>query len=143
MCFIKGTNEEMHIVAKEDITCYKVIIHNDFGYESMYQHFSYELGRDYGYELDGGLLHRFDDVYETLNSGVFHSYITKDEPPVARELDAIRKKRMYGLYESSGLAITACLVECVIPKGSVYWKNTGYGEYASNKIRLVKVIQEV
>lgn len=142
MCFIKGLGKEnwVHKVAETDITCYKVVLGvGSDEFNSYYYQFRYKLGVDYRSDnIDEYKINLYDRC-ETIGDGLFHSYIVNNRKVVLKPTMVDRFicwKR--GLYSSDW---KLCLVECVIPKGSYYWGNVQYNEYASTGIRIVRVIE--
>lgn len=132
MCFTKFEFDLKHSYADADIECFKVLI-GGFGedgkeYRSPYHFYPYRLG-----ELSETGIRMADviwlDSQRVLNDGVFHSYQGFAK---AYQLYSEVRGRCGKLHD-------ACIVRCIIPRGSVVWAN--YTEYASDRIKLVEVIR--
>ena len=105
------TKQKKVKIAKEDITCYKVI--NPDMTSWFHTEFKWELGKLYETEMD------FCPVYKTV-SQAFHSYKTLQD-------------LMHGYFQS----LSPCMmVKCTIPKGSEYYLGIQdeMDGYASNKL---------
>jgi hypothetical protein len=107
--------------AEEDIIVYKHVIKrdNDNGYETSFQYAHVEIGSTYTSEL------KFEDTDEdSINVGI-HSYAHQHN---ARE-------------EALGYCET--LVQCTIPKGSMFYSGTfaARKSYASDTLRYDHVIE--
>lgn len=99
------------LIAEEDIVCYKQLDVSHFGLVSAVKGFSYEIGKTYTKTRFPSRTRKEDLTHEG-----FHSFIAE------------RK------YNS-----VACSVECIIPKGAKYYKNST--EYCSSAIKIVKILR--
>ena len=126
MCFVKGA-DKFHAVAETDLKCYKLVLcRNGFDYYiSPYRGSHYTLGgllsKDVKY-LDIIKM----DLLDALESDVYHSYHTTESVEQAY--------RYIMQYNVSNWGV--CVLECIIPKGSLYWKNDT--EYASTAIKPIR-----
>lgn len=127
MCFNKFLFKE-YSIANEDKLCFKIMTKkNGNTIESYFYGFLYEIGKTY--EDDSVPI----DVLNSKNSlegGVFHSY---SQIP----FDCLYEMWVDNQYPFSSRQY---LVECTIPKGARYWFNPEDHTFASNKIRIDKVV---
>lgn len=129
MCFNKYGDELSHHVAEEDIECFKVLFRSRVsgGYYSPYQLHAYILGKPYKHEvsdLDVDVM----DLYHTLYGNVFHSYINLQD--AQKELTKVFAHALL-----RGIVNIPYIVRCVIPKGTIYWKNST--QFASVSIKAI------
>jgi len=127
MCFNKFLFKE-YSIANEDKLCFKIMTKkNKNTLESYIFGFLYEIGKTY--EDDSVPI----DVLNSKNSlegGVFHSYSQIQFQDLYEIWADNKKVRLPLLY----------VVECSIPKGARYWFNPEDHTFASNKIRIDKVV---
>lgn len=113
------TKQKVPNIAKEDITCYKVI---NPGMTSLYYtEFNWVLGKLYETEIECCSKWDFNEVSKS-----FHSYKTLQD-------------LMHGYFKS----LSPCMmVKCTIPKGSEYYlgKQDEMDGYASNKIIVNEIL---
>lgn len=110
MCL--ATNQTEPLVAKKDITCYKVVYPAKAGdgvFHSEFRNFEYSLGTRYAEKEFPGTV-----AVHAVHKG-FHSYRTIE---VAR------------IRESAPLV----LLKCVIPKGSRYYESYTRDQYCSDTL---------
>ena len=149
MCWI---GENIERIAEEDIPCFKIMKvynwNNDDVVYSVYKNMAYRMGQVYelGKKLDCTVLS--SEKYSYINEG-FHSY----HPDVKFEKTIIDTEELIAAYPRFGLGKgiyldafnidwrVYCLVECVIPKESVYYLN-GKGEYVSNTIKPIRITEK-
>lgn len=142
MCWI-GTKEtivSMGETAKEDITVYKVMVLMDERLYSYIQGYQYEIGKEYALK-EKIRCYAYDGVGTYKITKGFHSYGSECNAYLQYDCCVIcspRKETGHTYYETlqiygnnNGIAI----VECVVPKGSIYFKNTG-GELVSDRIQI-------
>lgn len=129
MCFLVSSDYPDAMIAEEDIKCYKVVkLTKGNTLESMYQFFNYEKEKTY----EGDVY--IDEVYnpfepsekdKVINMG-FHSYITED-----------KAKEMQKSLTELRIAFSPLVVlECVIPKGSTYFRSDKDSEFVSSALRV-------
>lgn len=133
MCFEKQVKRFLkpHI-AKEDITCYKIIIFEDEQIKSQTNYYPYQLGELNKLEDDLDP-HYFDETYRPAHkrpaimiiSRGFHSF---------RDVREEDKKN----YNKEHVFDAERVVECTIPKGAEYFMNQY--EYVSNQIIINKIL---
>ena len=139
MCWIEYIKPELHI-AEQDIPVFK-IIRQDL--HSYYRFKHYALNKVYTTTLDtpepiAGNIKAYG-VYEG-----FHSYhkgclVRKTSKTVT--VQALYEFGTIGLYWTSPINnFSICRVECIIPKGSMYYLNIR-GEYVSSSIKITKIIE--
>lgn len=113
------TTQPKSLIAKKDITCYKVVHPHIKAFLSEYRFFEYKIGRTY--RLYTGVKQWAPDNYGYMYSG-FHSFTT-----------------LKNALEYGGKRMV--LLKCVIPKGSRYYVgdfgNGSCTQYCSNRIRVV------
>lgn len=119
MCFKIPRGNFFPKRAKEDIFCIKRVFYSKLDDELISEHelFKYKLNTIYkekSFKIIS--LKSYDLIYKG-----FHSFIAK--PYVIP---------MHGYI----------YVLCVIPKGSLYWKNEREGEYVSNRIILKEIMHD-
>lgn len=136
MCWI-GTKETavMGETAAEDITVYKVMMRNEDGLCSYVQRYRYEAGREYAL---GRRLHAVErGCGDFLIDVGFHSYGSECGVSVRSNICTIcyAKRQCYYSLQCYSIVNLIAIVECVIPEGSVYFKNAE-GEFVSNRIRI-------
>ena len=130
MCFVKGT-DKFHAVAETDLKCYKLVLRrNDFDfYMSPYRGSHYALGKLLRKDVKHLDIVKLD-LLDALESDVYHSYHTTES--AAQAYRYIMRYKVTHYYDSWGV----CVLECIIPKGSLYWMNDT--EYASTAIKPVR-----
>lgn len=134
MCWVTKEVSIKSKVAEEDIPVFK-IVKKDL--QAYYQEFQYSIGEVFKTEMSVPMYSPLKLGY--INEG-FHSYSSKK-----CDIEAIERYKFtepyisvfYGKYRLDSY-MDACILECVIPKGSIYYLNHK-GEYVSNKIKPVKV----
>ena len=118
MCFTIDENHRRRKTAKEDITCYKVLIDREYqhsNYYSPYYGYKYVLGK-----LVKSRLQR-PDRHNDINKGL-HSHSTLKNANVCRDYFDV-------------------IVTCTIPKGAKYYYNHIKEEYVSNRLIAVERIK--
>lgn len=145
MCWATLNNRDKEMrVADEDITVFKVMRKIQNGvYSSYYMEYPYTLGKTY--EMNGLKSHKWKDGYVTIEKG-FHSYsmechicaIYNDSEQNHKQIYITQRDTMgmIGVYQYT---YDICIVECKIPKGSIYYRNS-YDEIVSEKIIINKEI---
>lgn len=132
MCMVRTSD---CLVAEEDITCYKVcrkdsyIIGNVAAYSSWFQNYPYALGQF----MNAASPKNFIGTCERteLRKGGFHSYV---------EIDTLIEE-----LQKAKLPDPAYVLECKIPRGSLYY--TGLDDafylpnYLSSDIIIIKEIK--
>lgn len=132
MCFNKYGDELSHYVAEADIECFKVLFHSRVsnGYYSPYQLHKYDFGELYKHDLSD-LDVVVMDMSHAIYGNVFHSYINFQDA-----LKELNKVVCHAILR--GIVNTPHIVRCVIPKGTIYWKNST--QFASVSIKAVGVV---
>lgn len=134
MCFSKFSDNKPHLVAESDIYCYKVLFRSISAirnsYYSPYQRYLYRIGELYKHELSKEDISDMDSD-NWLDCNVFHSYINLSDA----EEELSRVAYHAALF---GIPNVPFVVKCVIPKGSIYWKNST--EFASVSIKAVGIV---
>ena len=149
MCFVKERCNWRHHVADTDLTCYKVLTKNldNNKLYSYYFNFPYEIGQEYSQTLSESYLYCLDSLEtDYIERGVFHSYTPVENNNgvsypyiVVNEVRSFNYRKKCGSRELRNKDI--CIVECIIPKGSIYWVNRYGNEYCSDRIKLIRVIK--
>lgn len=142
MCWTSYHNPEIH-KAEKDISCYKIVNRNLTSF--YYTDFPYKLNEIHITELDAPKFNTFNFI---ISKG-FHSY-----SPNQCKIEYYKRKNKPGLYIGSIYTIYSkkaildslpandtVILECVIPKDSLYYINE-HGEIVSNRIKPLKVIKE-
>ena len=133
MCFWKRRSQHwIWKKADKDIVCYK-IMQKDFdgekndGVHSFQDKWTcYKVG-DTMYPRESKSISELDDLAK-LEGGVIHSFKSVD-------------KRVEELWEYNYVCVHfPVLVECVIPKGTIYWENGR--EFASLKLVIKRKIRQ-
>ena len=122
MCLSINYGEKLNI-AKKDLVCYKIL---QEGLISLYQDFKYKLNKTYKiFRWQKSKEEKNDLMRLNIYSG-FHSYQT-----------------IYNI-DINNIWTSRVLVECIIPKGSKYYKsmNDGIDLYVSNRIKIMKIIKK-
>lgn len=121
MCLM--TNMQRPYIAKEDITCYKVV----YLVSSICENYPrfHSIYFNYNYVFNGNEVKTGDFPFKiqgwTVNNG-FHSYSRIGYAESVCKMDNNPNK---------------VIIKCVIPKGASYYVSTGEGEYCSNRIKIV------
>ena len=118
MCLVTNNPEQ---IAKEDITCYKVVFLEDNKLLSFYYGFEYILNNLY----TTGILYIRDiieEVYICIERA-FHSYTSLDYA-----------MKFLQAYEINN----AVIVKCIIPKGAKFYQD--YECFASNQIIIKQIL---
>lgn len=123
MCFVKENIHTKPLVAHRDIICYKTLAPTKKKKEltSVYQGFTYKIGANY---FEQTFQHKAEEAIKNGWCALYwgmHSYTSKVEA----------MKRFGPL-----------VVKCIIPKGSLYYKNRELKEYISASLTIVEVIHE-
>lgn len=107
------------LIAKKDITVYKLVEKFNDGYRTVYQKEPVKIGETYKSKLEKSRV--INSVYIGL-----HSMADFD-----------------GADYISSLGVNRLIVECVIPKGSKYYSGTfcGRDSFASDTITYIKIIE--
>lgn len=131
MCFNKYGDELSHHVAEEDIECFKVLFRRGVSNNcySPYQLHKYVLGELYKNDLSDSEVEVMD-LSHTLYGNVFHSYIKLQDAQT--ELNQIVR---IALWRGIVTANIPRIIRCVIPKGTIYWKN--HYQFASESIKAI------
>lgn len=129
-------------IADKDILCYKILkrTENENELISIYYQFIYELKKLYKTQIYPENSWIYDDkIY--INEG-FHSYdkniVIKLQNYRNSAIVNVFSKHKVFLYEP--ISSNLVLMECIIPKGSIYYKN-GYNEIVSNQIIINREIK--
>jgi len=124
MCFAIHPEYQEKLIAKKDIVCYKVLDKIESRYFGPYQGTEYRFGR-----VRKSVIGEVDEwkTHKQVGKGL-HSYMT---------LKKAKYRHNDISYVCDGIAV---LFECVIPKGSEYYKNPDGAkmEYISNQLIIVK-----
>ena len=141
MCWSsKGkTIEECKKVAQKDILVRKIMVKetNSYGlYDSYFQHATYEVGETYN-ESNINNNHQIECRWMAIARGL-HSYSPKcilRQPKYTSLLyvESIDGKHTLEIYS---MRVGIVLVDCIIPKGTVYYVNED-GEYVSESIKVI------
>jgi hypothetical protein len=105
-------------IATENIVCYKTMHRTNYGLQSVFKRFNYQLKEKYG-PLEFDIRH--GGFGWSLLAG-FHSFRT-----LARA-------------QRSADNTNRVIVKCVIPKGSKYYIGNGRSEYASNRLIIKEIV---
>lgn len=120
MCFYIDIYNPKQLIAKENITCFKVGYSTRTGFRTPYQNFTYKKNNTLSISR---LVVKKSRVYSCIDKG-FHSYNS-----IQKAFDMIEltdRKRRIGLFE--------------IPIGSKYYISEVTNEYVSNSIKFIRVI---
>lgn len=132
MCFNKYGDELSHHVAEEDIKCFKVLFRRGVSNNcySPYQLHKYIFGELYKNDLSDSEVEVMD-LSHTIYGNAFHSFINIQD--AQEELDNITR-----IAICRGIINVPYIIRCVIPKGTIYWKN--HYQFASESIKAVGVV---
>lgn len=140
MCWEGNKNKKN--IANNDILCYKILKRTENSSELMSEYFTfvYELKKLYKTQI---CTRRswIDDDKISIHEG-FHSY-SKD---VVIKLHNYKSNATvsvfsgYRLFSHDFINCEPVLVECIIPKGSIYYKN-GSNEIVSNQIIINRIVK--
>lgn len=113
-------------IASEDITVYKVVIKIDKGhYQSLYQMYEYKDG-EHHYQTGDKFGTIDDSYYELMITTGLHSYTSLEVAHASLEI--VQCKSYHYRYLK--------IIECIIPKGSQYFKGI-YKEYCSDNLIII------
>lgn len=118
MCLVTNNPEQ---IAKEDITCYKVVFLEDNKLLSWYYGFEYILNNLYTTEISY-IRDLIEEDYICIERA-FHSYTSLDH--------AMRFLQAYAIYGST-------IVKCIIPKDAKFYQD--YKCFASNQIIIKQIL---
>jgi len=131
MC-LKVSGDDVLLTAKRDLVCYKFIesdVETPNNYTTPYRYLPIEIGETYDSVLDElNVVGLNVDGFYIINLGL-HSLTNKaDCTKFAKHFTNQRNNQ--------------CVVKCIIPKGSLYYKGAfeGYNGFVSNRITYVKII---
>lgn len=143
MCLYIGLNK--HKVAQEDIVCYKVITRSRYRCLTFYQKHPIYSGVPL-IPRDLTSVPEMDEKTE-LSGEVVHAFQTNNLPEVylAYLVNSIILFNTYAVNVMRDLA----LMECIIPKGTVYYENIcndlskldGIPQYGATRIIPVKIVK--
>ena len=131
------------MVADKDIPCTKIMKKLRGNLCSLYYGKYYKLGETYSMESEIAVCHHYYDSFGCVQYEIdygFHSY----RPDIWR----IYKNKKFELFVNecfeSMLMPIDVIVDCIIPKGTVYYENEA-GEFVSERIKIIsdKQISEV
>lgn len=130
MCLVRSNIHCGPKYATEDIICYKVLCKDIFNeYYSPYKFFKYELNKQVS-----------SNFSFTVSSPVsFSPQKEYDSLKIFRNFNCIRQglhscKYLSGALGYSSRFIGACVMKCMIPKGSWYYEGTNYELVSDNII---------
>lgn len=120
-------------VAETDIKTFKILSLRKHTLYAYYQNYKYTIGKI-------NSVNSLELVEDTISEG-FHSYdINNDYLSVLGGILILGKNNIEFLdYYSYGNRIVK--VECTIPKGSMYYRNS-YGEIVSDKLIVNSIVHE-
>lgn len=135
MCWTTSITPQSKL-AEEDIPVFKIVGRR---LQAYYRVFQYSIGEVFQTEISVPMYSPCKVFY--IDKG-FHSYSNQECKTAITEIlsePIITVFHVFhsGLYRLDSY-IDACILECVIPKGSIYYLNHK-GEYVSNKIKPIKV----
>lgn len=142
MCWI-SEDKPIKMIADKDIPCAKIMEKLTGKLRSLYYGKNYKLGETYSMESEIAVCHHYYDSFGHVQYEIdegFHSY----RPDICR----IYKNNVFELFVNecfdSMLMPTDVIVDCIIPKGTVYYENEA-GELVSERIKIIsyKDISEV
>jgi hypothetical protein len=123
-------------LAEEDIPVFKIVKRNLTAY---YRNFHYSIGEVFKTEISVPMYSPCKVFY--IEEG-FHSYSNQECKTAITETLSEPIITVFHMFHGElyrlDAYMDACILECVIPKGSIYYLNHK-GEYVSNKIKPVKV----
>lgn len=118
MCLVTNNPEQ---IAKEDITCYKIVFLEDNKLLSFYQGFEYILNNLYTTVIS--YTHDLIEEDYICIERAFHSYTSLDY--------AMRFLQTHAIYG-------ATIVKCIIPKGAKFYQD--YKCFASSQIIIKQIL---
>lgn len=119
MCLITNNSEQ---IAKEDITCYKVVSLKDKKLLSFYYDFEYILNNLYKTTIT--FIHCQAEGYICIEEA-FHSYKS-----LRRAMEILYARLIYNDNN--------VVVKCIIPKGAKYYQNNQC--FASNQLIIIQIL---
>jgi hypothetical protein len=134
MCW--GGLKENRKIAEHDIKTRKVLMYDsarDRLTAFYHDKFVYELGKLYKQEINEVECNPFIIIQEG-----FHSY--NYERPITKSLTETTIYSILATYRTHIKTLIPTLVECTIPKGSVYYEND-YNEIVSNCLIIDSIIE--
>lgn len=136
MCWI-GDLSSVAKIAEEDIKVYKIAVIIDHHLYSAIREYKYQLGIEEKANLSISRSYKL-----TITCGL-HSYSEDCKiHDTCAEVGVIAKNSNYltCCTYSKGTAYMYCKLECIIPKGAVYYCNR-YGEMVSDRLLPIKVAE--
>lgn len=138
MCWrgVKGNRK----IAEHDIKTRKVLMYDsvrDRLTAFYHDEFVYELGKLYKQEINEIDYITFVGNHIAIQEG-FHSYSC--ERPITKSLTETTIYSVFAAYRTHIKTLIPTLVECTIPKGSVYYEND-YNEIVSNCLVIDSIIE--
>lgn len=124
MCLtISNEFDQIPVVAKEDIFCYKVVEFFDNKYFTYYKGCCVEIGRTY---LSTLVKDSWGDIEEGL-----HSFTTLNDAKMFLDDEEPEQKQV-------------AIIKCIIPTGSVYYQGifSIYKAYASDMIKYIELCNQ-
>lgn len=143
MCWISiGKNDSVCHMANKDIKVFKImkkVMNDDSYFYSYYQNYTYCQGTRYTDKIElipWGKRLRIDHGYHSYSSEDCHVEIKDNNRSiVVRKINGIGIK---SLYENN---FDVCVVKCIIPQGSKYYKNE-HGEIVSDHLIIKNEIEK-
>lgn len=115
-------------IAKSDISVFKIVDGNSL--RSYYRGFPYTLGGEYFQDLT--VLGKDRSEFVSITKG-FHSYDTHE---VKLHITPKGVYAINNLENILGLFHNVAKLECIVPAGSTYYKNS-CGEIVSDKLKVI------
>lgn len=136
MCWCGKDNRE---IAKIDIPVFKIVQKDpELGFISYYRYFQYKVGDVYSSRIKKIIGPEMS--YLSINNGL-HSY--------SNDCKIAKIGCSFFISSCKGYEVDFCVeenerklykLECVIPRGSAYYKNK-FGEIVSSRLKILKAIQ--
>ena len=135
MCWTVSMTPQSKL-AEEDIPVFKIVRRN---LKAYYRNFHYSIGEVFKTEISVPMYSPCKVFY--IEEG-FHSYSNQECKTAITETLSEPIITVFHMFHGElyrlDSYIDACILECVIPKGSIYYINPR-GEYVSDKIKPIKV----
>ena len=135
MCWVTSKTPQSKL-AEEDISVFKIVRRH---LQAYYQDFQYSIGEVFKTEMSVPLFSPCKVFY--IEEG-FHSYSNQECKTAFTETLSEPIITVFHVFHGElhrlDSYVDGCILECVIPKGSVYYKNPR-GEYVSDKIKPIKI----
>ena len=136
MCLFLST-PPLELIANKNIVCYKFVDQKKIDLHTLYQRQKVAIGNTYTSKLVMRKSPIADSSGYVVEQGL-HSFAS------LRKLLKFLNPKEVNVYRANSNMPILCVAECIIPKGSRYYKGlfANCVSYASDKLHYVRIVEE-